>query len=190
MKYRIIKIIFILTICYSLSCGRGSSKGSGSGYYINAITGKIVSPTGINSIFTKWVVVLISATTGISRISTIDNTGSFNFKHVNMNDTYTMVLLSQDYKLNSVLAHKQDQGLVQYFKFKNYYQAPRIVYKGLVFNLSNSDIVDFDSKYITSDTNNNGVPDGMESNPRFNLTKTLNTNKDNQYTLSNSNSKF
>lgn len=187
MKY-IIKIIFILIIYYSLSCGRGSSNGSGSNYYINTISGKISSTTGSNSIFTDWIVVLINATTGICKSSNIDSTGSFSFKHINVNDTYTMVLLSQDYKLNSVLAHKHELGLVQYFNFKNYSQSPRIIYKGLVFNLSNTDMIEFDSTYITSDTNSNGVPDGMESSSRFNLTKTLNTNKNNQYTLVSSNS--
>jgi hypothetical protein len=165
LKTYIMTLLPIFGLLLISNCGGAGSKSSGGGGgSVSQVVGNILSQTGRESGYDGWMMVLVEKETGESRVGEIDAKGSYFFTNVKKGKTYTMLLLSQDFKINAVLSMVSGtyEGKVhQYFKIKGS-SIPTIVHKGQNFEFSDISQVDLQND-ISSDGDADGIPDGLET---------------------------
>ncbi len=148
------------------------------------VTGSITSQTGSQAQMEDWVVTLLERDSGTARVAVGDASGNLKFSKVSLAAVQTAYLLSPDFLVQSVISLPSltANTVKQYFTL-NKTILPRIVQKGSVINFQSTDAITIQSQN-TTDTDGDGVPDGMASLALDNLDlsgfglSTVDTDKD------------
>lgn len=160
----------IAAICFAIAvaaCGSAgnSESGDNSGLPTDVadVVGSIGSLAGGQSQMSGWIVVLAERDTGMCRVGEVDSAGLFTLKHVNMAAAHTVILLSPDYVLQSVLSmpSTKEKTIKQYFTLSSK-TMPRLIHKGAVVTFQDVAKVS-PTKEIASDEDADGIPDGSKS---------------------------
>ncbi|MEZ4741272.1 MAG: hypothetical protein R3B45_02305 [Bdellovibrionota bacterium] len=153
--------IAIQALCI-ISCGTAGDSGStdslGSG---EQVVGSISSQSGSQAEMQGWVVVLLDKATEAARVAEVNSAGLFTFSYVDLDATYTLVLISPSYIVSSVLSipGKNPNTVRQYFKIVGN-TLPRLIHKGPIITLQNEIGVTVE-KDLATDVNGDLIPDGI-----------------------------
>jgi hypothetical protein len=147
-----------------ISCGTAGT-GSGSSCGVcgadTDIKGSITSQFGSSAQMKGWVVVFIEKLTGISRVAEVDNAGLYSLRKVKSSVAQTIVLLSPDYIVQSVLSippKTQSPAIRQYFKINNSI-IPQLIHKGPIIQFQ--EIVGISiTNDLAADADSDSIPDG------------------------------
>lgn len=165
------KCMILMTCVFHMSCGRRSSSedsggGAATGSFAGSrvdVTGSIISQTGSQSQMQGWATALVERDSGIARVAEADSSGILKFSKASLEAAQTLVLLSPDYLVQSVLSipSTKTNTIKQYFQMtKN--TIPRLIQKGGIITFQNVDTLTVQDNTAT-DTNADGVPDGVAS---------------------------
>ena len=127
------------------------------------IVGSIGSLAGGQSQMSGWVITIVERDTNLSRVGEVDQAGIFTLKRVNMAAAHTIILVSPDFVLQSVLAMPgtKEKTVKQYFTLKTR-TLPRLIHKGPVINFQDTANIT-PTREIASDEDGDGIPDGTKS---------------------------
>ena len=127
------------------------------------VVGSIGSLAGGQSQMSGWVVALIERDTNLARVGEVDQAGIFSLKHVNMAAAHTVILVSPDYVLQSVLSMPgtKEKTIKQFFTMSTK-TLPRLIHKGPVVNFQDTNNIS-PTREIASDEDGDGIPDGTKS---------------------------
>jgi hypothetical protein len=149
-------------------CGNsGSSDDSGCGVCgaDTDLKGSISSEQSGTAAMKGWVVVIVEKGSGISRISEVDNAGLFQFRKVKSSVPQTLVLLSPDYLVASVLsmapATAGQQAIRQYFTLKSTV-LPKLTHSGSIITFDDPSGVT-PTNDLAADIDADGIPDGYDA---------------------------
>lgn len=160
------QVTLLLTVTFiTNNCGNGGNKiqDSASLGSVADISGSIASQSGSQSEMAGWMLVLVNHSNSVSRVTEIDQTGQFTFKHVFLNQYYSLVLLSQSSIIRAVLAHpSQQEGKVQQVFKITAQTLPRLIHKGSILNFQNFNGIQL-ANDLAKDSNRDGAPDGTSA---------------------------
>jgi len=124
------------------------------------ILGSITRQGGGQSEMSGWVIALVDRDSLIARVAVVDGSGSFTFPHVFTNLTYTMILVSPAYVVQSMFVYPAEKSGVfhQYFKIVDK-RLPRLIHQGSTVTFQQTDGVLISSD-LTPDIDGDGIPDG------------------------------
>lgn len=113
-----------------------------------------------------WVLALVDANSGVSRIASINEQGVFTLPHTFDNLLYTLVLMSPSLSLRAVLSQPftgKDGVVDQYFTIDpGVNTLPPLILQGNVLQWLDTTGISLSGRE-TIDTNSNSIPDGIES---------------------------
>ena len=164
MQYLQLTLVTLALSLFTACGGKGTSGGGGGGASSSSLTGSIKSQTGDSAAFQSWIVALFDRDSGEARVAEIDSFGGYILNSVDQGKTYTMVLLSPDFKLSSVfsmISADQEKKVYQWFKPAGS-ELPLLVYNGPNFEFSDTSKVALQT-FVADDSDSDGIPDGMET---------------------------
>ncbi len=164
------------------SCGSAGSSDAdtASSAELGRVSGALVGSNGDQSTLANWAVVLIERDTGITRVAIVDSGGIFHLNKVNVNRPATLVLLTADFKLNSVLAMSSPAaGTIRQF-FTPQTNLPKLVQRGQIMTFVSEETLTI-SNDVAADADADLIPDGLDPDAlalrrvsRTNLSKSMN----------------
>jgi len=156
-----IVVTVLVGIATSQGCGRaGSSSSSGDGAAYS-IRGSITGPSGSQGDMAGFVIVAIERDTGISRTSEIDAGGLFELKNLVAGRPITLVLLTANMRLKSVLSMPANfPNRVRQFFLPQTTFLPRLIMRDRIIQFEHVQGIDIMPNYSIDDTGD-GVPNGV-----------------------------
>ncbi len=163
MRHRVLRYLKILPLLAYLACsnaGDAPSAFSLLGQHKD-ISGVITGDTGSPSELEGWKLALVESDTRIARLASVEPSGSFTFRHVFTAKTFTLLLFSPTYVLQSVLSFTTSDAskVYQYFQITSD-RLPRLIQKGSIISFQNDAGITFTNTTTTS-TAGDGIPDGF-----------------------------
>lgn len=157
--------IFVAGAFSCRSASESESAGAESGFAGNRVdvTGSITSQSGSQSQMQGWAVVLVERDSGTGRVAEADVSGNLTFSKASLSAVQSVVLLSPDYLVQSVLTlpSTKPKTLRQYFQMSKS-TLPRLVQKGGIVSFQTTDGIVMQEQTAT-DTDADGIPDGVAS---------------------------
>ncbi len=147
------------------ACGKAGETTSDQQLSLNGqaadIIGSISTQSGGQSDMRGWIVVLVDRDSGLSRVAEVDAAGIYRLRQVPTDKAFTIVLLTPDFIVNSVLSLPSPvQNTIRQFFSIQSSVLPRLINRG--------DVVVFDkiegisvTNDLAADADGDGVPDGM-----------------------------
>jgi hypothetical protein len=161
-KLRLLAAMILFSVV-AISCGSAGSSDAeyASSAELGKVSGALVGSNGDQSTLANWAVVLIERDTGITRVAIVDSGGIFHLNKVNMNRPATLVLLTADFKLNSVLALSSPAaGTIRQF-FTPQANLPKLVQRGQIVTFVSEDSLTI-STDVAADADADLIPDGLD----------------------------
>lgn len=124
------------------------------------VLGAITSQSGGQSDMQGWILVLMDRDTGLARVAEVDGAGLYRLKKVPVGSVYTLVLLSPDFIVTSVLSMPSpvQNTIRQFFQLKAS-TMPRIINQGDIIIFENVDKI-APTKDLAADADGDMIPDG------------------------------
>jgi len=125
------------------------------------LRGSITSQFGSAAQMKGWVVVMVERLTGVARVAEVDNAGLYSLKNVKSSIPQTVVLLSPDYIVQSVLSippKTQTPAIRQYFKIESSI-IPQLIHKGPIVQFQEIAGISVTDD-LAADADSDGIPDG------------------------------
>lgn len=92
---------FLLWVGACGGAGQSPSSDAGSIFGSSAVRGSITTQSGAN--LSGWVLALVDVTTEITRTASVDSSGIYSFRGVDLSKAYTLVLLSPTLRVSAVM---------------------------------------------------------------------------------------
>lgn len=149
-----------LSLAFLHACGKtGTSTEQGFGPQKN-LSGSLTTQFGSQREMAGWVVVLLEKETGISRVAEADGAGIYSFAKASSSRAHSIVLLSPNFVVSSVLALPPAvQGTIrQWFSPSGIY-LPRLIHRGDIVQFDTLDGIKILSDAAT-DSDGDMIPDG------------------------------
>jgi hypothetical protein len=130
---------------------------------MNTLRGSISSQSGLQAQMQGWAVATLERNTGIARVAEVDSAGLYQLNQVKTDLPQTIILLSPDYIVQSVLSIPGviDKTIRQFVTFGDT-SIPKLIQKGPIVTLQDYAGLTV-TKDIAADANGDGIPDGSES---------------------------
>lgn len=155
----------VLIIC---SCGGGGGSSESSETPTDTasytdVRGSILGVFGGQAQMAGWVLAAVERDTGIARVTEVDGNGIFVFQKVNTAAAHTIVLLSPNYIVTSVLSMEsaEENTIKQFFFFRSDV-LPTLIDRGRIITFQNLEGIEATAD-LASDQDADGKPDGLQS---------------------------